>query len=474
MRHTLDAFAIPYAITNSTDTAVQTPEMIIVAGQISGADGTALLGWAQQSGHTVWLSELSDKAFLHALGLSLVSQSSARTTLQVDFTQALASYADTPEEQQIALSSEGAHLGYSGSFSAVATYADGSAGIADVTLAAGHVIIFGTSFANAITRFESGAGATHGCTNVFAPSLDTTRLFFRRGYELYTKTPVVRAFAPNEKRAAVILTHDMDATVSFPTWQSDFMPVETAQGWLSTLNVDTSYRDTGWFAGFYADPQTQTILQSSLAAGFDIESHSVSHMPDFNKFPLGDAMTDPAQYSPTWSSATQSTTGGAVRPEMLISAALLRNDFSLPVRGFRSGYLLRPRQMATAEVEASYVYDSSHCIGEVGGALPYLALSDDTIEGAEVPLLELPLSIGDQDITTRSPADTLAIWQDITEKNANNGAPTIILVHPTNPETKLWAYQQWIAWLATQPDLWVGPIDGYYEWYQASGIRSGE
>jgi Polysaccharide deacetylase len=476
VRHALDAFGIPYVVTSDLASALRAPEMIFVAGS---ANAPALARWAEQRGHTLWLAGTESKPLLAALGLETTLSSAAREALFVEATHPLATYADTVEEREVRLYAAGSHVSYRStsptwSFTPAARYADGGVGAVVVQNGplGGRAVVLGSSFTDLLTRLEVGRGPQDGCTNAFHASLDTTRLFIRRGYELFTLQPSLRDLAPNGRKAAVILTHDMDASTAFVAWRDVFMPLERAQGVRSTLFVTTSYRDTHWIRGFYADPETPAVLAETRALGFDLQSHSVSHSPDFASFPMGVAALAPDDYRPLYSTTDLTTGGGAVLPELTVSRHLLETDFGASVRGFRAGYLAKPQALVQAEEEVGYAYDATSCAGEIGGAFPYLHLAEYATTARETSVLEVPLAISDNAITTRTQEATLAIWTDVTAKQAANGAPTVILVHPTNPEQKAWAYARWLTWVTAQPELWVGSMDAYYAWYQASGVSS--
>jgi peptidoglycan/xylan/chitin deacetylase (PgdA/CDA1 family) len=195
-------------------------------------------------------------------------------------------------------------------------------------------------------------------------------------------------------------------------------------------------------------------------------------MPDMTSWAAGSPSDDPATYVPYYSASTGKTTGGTVYPELLISARLLRDDFGIQVRGWRSGHLARPRDLPRLLQATGYWYESNEAAGSNGGALPYLRLASYSSSGPETTVLEVPMSISDNDMSTRTAAQSAALWIDVTYKNAANGAPTVILVHPTRPETKIPAYRPFLDRVATDPNLWVGSMDDWYSWYRAQGIRS--
>ncbi len=489
IRHTLDAYGIPYAVTSDVAAALRAPEMLIVAGGIEAglmpsntlsALRTGLPTWAAQNGHTLWLSSLRDATLMANLGVQLVPAAGLRDTLFVERTHPLAKYLDAPEEGSFLIYTGAAPRAYQATpttwkLSPIARYNDGTAGavLLESLGTTGRLVVLGPTFGNLLTRPENGLlKQPNTCSNVFSAAVDGVRSLIRRSYERYTKAPSLRPFAPQDKRAAVILTHDFDASNAYPGWRDAYMPLEKSLGFNSTLFIQTSYRSTGFTSGFYAPAENKAILAQSKAEGFNIQTHSVTHAPDFDKFPIGTEILDPAQYQPRYNSATATMTGGHILAELTLSAELLKKDLGVSVRGWRSGFLLRPKALPAIEEAAGFYYDANMCASQQGGAFPYLLLADYDISGAETSVLTFPLSAGDMYIETRTPEQNTAMWIDVTLKTAANGAPTVFLLHPNHPDIKLAAFQNWLNWLKTQPDLWVGGLDEYYTWYRGKGIRS--
>lgn len=496
LQHALDAFGIPYRITNNLQKAVKAPEMLIVAWNLSPDLPPALLtqlrnalaGWSQRSGRTLWLAGASDAELLKTLGIvQNGSSSTTRSVLRLNNKHPLASYVDAPEEHEVWLASTNtnqyvltrayAPLAKSAwSNSVLGRYPDGRIGALTIRhrTGGGRVVLIGVKWKDLLTRMENQKHGDHtrGGTNVFEPSTDTVRLWLRAGYQQWAGHPSLRPRAPNGKKAAVLLTHDIDARSAFLPLRDSFIPLETSLGMRSTLMVTTSYRRNGWITDFYSDANHHVILAKALAKGFEVQSHSVSHLPDMDSWRPGPALERPKNYAPNYNKTTSKTTGGYVLPELLISARLLEQDFGIGIRGWRSGHLLRPRGLGELLEASGYAWDSSHNSGRVGGSYPYLMLSDFAIQGRETPVLTLPLAISDSRIETRTATKTAALWLDVTRKNAANGAPTVLLVHPTKPEIKLPALKLYLKAIKKDPNLWVGPVDAWYTWYRKQGIRS--
>gem|GEM_PF-3138437 len=497
LKHAFDAFGIPYLVTQDLNLATKAPEMLVVAGRIDPISipdkkfrrklAKKLERWARKKGRTLWVSGVWDEYFLSRFGLAVESTSESRGFIYLNPRHPLTKYVDTSEEQEVWLASP-----QPGTFvrtrsyrsiddrrwrkSSIATYPDGSDAILVLRYRkrGGRTIILGVKFNDLLTRLENQLNGKHtrGSTNLFEPSADTIRLLLRASYEEWTKHPQLRPFAPEGKKAAVLLTHDMDATSGFIPLRDLFLPKEESLGVRSTLFITTNYQSNGWIGPFYTNLAHQSILADALERGFPLESHSVSHLPDMYRWPIGDPIENPDNYSPQYDTSTGRTTGGMVLPEILISAKLLEDDFGVTVRGWRSGHLTRPRYLGSLLAASGYTFTSNMAAGRVGGSFPYLMLADYFFSGEEVPVLEFPLAISDSKISTRPPEDTTRIWLEVTQKNKANNAPTVILVHTTKPDLKFPPYSAYLDAITTDPDLWVGSISDYYQWYREQGIRS--
>jgi hypothetical protein len=268
IQHSLDAFGIPYRVTTDVNAAFAAPEMLFIAGRVDSTLPAATLSsirtnlpnWTKLAGRTAWISALYDSSLARAVGLTPGASSAARGILRLNSAHPLCRYVDTPEELEIwlarlSISPEtfvttrgySRYAGTSGWVSEpVAVYPDGQVGVVvqRYGAAGGRVVVLGSKFSDLITRMESDMNYGHrrAYSNGFEPSTDTVRLWMRAAYEQWTAAPSLRPAAPEGKRAAVILTHDMDSGTAFPPFQSEFMPLEEQFGVRSTVNVTTSFR----------------------------------------------------------------------------------------------------------------------------------------------------------------------------------------------------------------------------------------
>jgi hypothetical protein len=498
LRHALDAFGIPYRVTADFDDAVRAPEMLLVAGSLGALTADALttleakLGAWLSAGenHCLWLFGDTKPGLLGSVGISELSRSTVHSDIIIDASQSLARYLDTPEEQDIYVPSLGDGTWYVPTVSydvskvaapwhasVVGEYEDGSNSIvvAENESTGARLVVSGFSAEDFLFRmqYEKSEGHIRGDVNVFEPCADSVRLMLRAGYEAFTQQPFVRPFTSNGRKGAVLLTHDIDATVAYDILRDQFMPLERSLGLRSTLFVTTCYKDNGWIADLFTPGEHQGILRSALADGWTLQSHSVSHMPDTATWVEGDHITNPIDYSPQWNNATKTTAGSSLWAELAISAGELASCDNVTATGWRTGYLATPMTIGDLLERTGYYVTSDVTSGTVGGSLPYPLIGDRSTQdnGAETAVLQIPFALSDHLIETQDPDVVANNWLDITRKNANNNVPTAILVHPTKLEY-LPAYTAYLQAIAQDPDLWVTTLQDWYEWYREVGIRS--
>jgi hypothetical protein len=181
-------------------------------------------------------------------------------------------------------------------------------------------------------------------------------------------------------------------------------------------------------------------LRQLAVQGFDLESHSVMHALQFNLFPLGTGKETVADYYPTVDHDGATYHGGSAFGEVLVSKSLL--DAELPGHQtvfFRAGHLRVPPGLPEAELRTGYQFDSSFTAPDVLSNFPY-HLPVGLQVGREDSVLEFPVTFEDEEapgFPARVSSDL-----DVIQANADNGAISVLLVHPTDPEHKVPAEEE--------------------------------
>ena len=163
-------------------------------------------------------------------------------------------------------------------------------------------------------------------------------------------------------------------------------------------------------------------------------THSIIHSRAFNHFDLGSGTESYVNYHPRGTGANTAT-GATVFGEVRVSRELL--DGNVPGQHsvfFRAGHLRVPKSLPEALERCGYEFDSSFTAPDVLTNFPYaltLGLGFDDDSG----LYEFPVTIEDEEEPPLFDRVSSAI--DVFRANADNGAISVVLIHPTDAKMKL-------------------------------------
>ncbi|MFB3920483.1 MAG: putative Ig domain-containing protein [Terriglobia bacterium] len=379
-------------------------------------------------------------------------------------------------------------LGYglAGAGEELATWDAGGAAVVRSNLSGGRAYVFGWRLRHNLTDGENGVAPDDDLgppwTNTPRLGADICRLLVRGAYEGWAGTNAqVRQFAPNGKKAALILTHDIDDPTSYELTPT-IAALEADWGVKATYNFTTNPYDSGEKETFY-DTYGMQQIQQALDLGMDVESHGIGHFPDFNLAPLtlGSKAETAANYFPQYSTDLGQTLGMSVLGEVGVSRWLLENDFGITVEGQRSGFLLVPPDLLQGLKETGYRRDSSTASGVTRGSFPFVAFTVDNLTGivTTYPIVEYPIAISDDQLPFNSANydQYLDAWKSVIRANYANNAPTVLLIHPVaegedfDGSLRRQAEGEIIEWAATTyTDLWIGDWKTFAEFWEAQGV----
>ena len=482
--HVLSEMGIPNTDTTDLTTAATNP-LLVVAGvlntatALSGTEVTELTTYVQNGG-TLYLWEPSVPALLTALGISGQTPHTGSVVRPVTFDLSspqpdpLLHYIDNPAEinWQPSFPSVDLTIGYApGTCVPLAWWDTSDAAVVRCDLGSGRAYVFGWRLRPLLTlpEREIVPGTEPPNTNAFVPDADISRLLVRGSYEGYAASPQERQFAPGGHHAALIVTHDVDAIVSYDNVPK-YVDLEKSLGIKSTFLFTTNPYDTGWIAPMYVGTGMEDI-QYALDAGFDIESHSFGHFPDFSTAPFGTGSETAGNYMPMFSWITMLTSGMSVIGELGVSRWLIQNDFGIPVEGFRSGYLDIPADFVKGLSETGYQRDSTYAAGLTRGSFPFVTFDVDTSTGTVTtyPVMEYPVAISDETIDSTTYAQYLSEWEAVIRANYANNAPTLLLIHPVDDTIRLQALQDLLN-RVSDLDLWIGDWKTFAKFWEAQGV----
>ncbi|KHF24527.1 hypothetical protein JV46_25570 [Solemya velum gill symbiont] len=378
-------------------------------------------------------------------------------------------YIDQPEEITVSLGG-GSYTEYIYSRSyatdggtAIAEYNDASTAAVLNQSGLGKTYLLGVSFSDVILRnqMDMDFSADRGDLNTYEPTTDTFMLFLRAIYEENVPYATWKHTSTKESKASVIITHDLDSQ-SGADLMSDFVDLEISYGISANYNICTHYIDDAIDGDYYT--MNNAVYQYALTQGHVISSHSVGHFRDWDDettIPLGAPGNTMATYLPGNNGTT--TTGATVYGELEVSRDLLENDLGIDVKTFRSGHLLWNEFQPEVMEALDYKFDSSFSANSTLTNFPYRVLYERSLSAARSDIYEFPMNASDG-YSNDDPANVAATWLGILGNNVDNGALTVLLIHP-NREYKLDELELFIQGIPE--DVKAHNMDAFEEYWSA-------
>jgi hypothetical protein len=273
------------------------------------------------------------------------------------------------------------------------------------------------------------------------------------------------------KAVAVTLSHSVIAPApSYRGQPQTFRPGRVP----FAFSVDVKGTDATWtVAGTTAKSSYRsTACPASGLSAPELGSQSVSHSPGFHRLPLGTGAEAYGTYTPAVVDRA-TTVGATLLGELRVSRQLLEPLFQPKLESFRAPYLLASKPLAPALDATGYQQSSSTTQGWVQGTFPFHPPRTDGKGYADV--YELPIGIEDEEGQRwGDPASRfdrrLAASRRLIDENGNNGAPTVLLVHPNGDTWKKDATTQLLAGLPDE--AWVGTVGDFGAFWRARAALS--
>jgi hypothetical protein len=336
----------------------------------------------------------------------------------------------------------------------------------------GRAYAIGFSFKNIIltNQMNRDYDAQRLFSNGFEPTSDAFTLFIKAILQEYIPFSVWLHTSPFNSRNTVMVTHDVDATSAYDSMHY-YADYEYSIGLSSTYLITTHYINDGALSDFFNVsnyPRVQYLLNKNHILG----SHSVGHFTDFyddSVFPLGTLGNNTSNYVPFNAGNGSPTTGGTVLGETEVSRDLLNNNFGVSVRTFRSGYLCFPNTLINAlDTLATYEFNTTYSAGDVLTAFPYRNRKDRSTTLPPSRIWEFPMCISDvftsNPISISNYPQKVATWLDVLNKERDNCAPVVLLIHP-NRLFKLQAETDFIN--ALPGDVLVTNLEYYADYWRS-------
>jgi peptidoglycan/xylan/chitin deacetylase (PgdA/CDA1 family) len=464
LENDLEMLGVPYETTHSVAGAVRAP-MVVLAGTLANvtlpaADRERLYHYVEAGG-VLFATHVQGDQFFPLFGVTAFSTS--RENHSVHFMDsALDSalrYINRSEERDIVLGDPKRYRQFNwtteyklGSAVVLARFPQGAAAFIRNDYGRGIAYSLGLSFSDSTLRLALGQSfeAETKWANVFAPSGDVLRMLLRAIYESNVHPFVLIHTIPDGFEGALLISHDIDARESFRNAVA-FAALEQRYNTTSTFFVTTKYFTDSTDTGYYM-PENSTYLRQLFARGFDLGSHTVSHLKTFQLFPLGEPGVRFATYRPT--------VAPTVFGEVQVSKELLERDIpGQHTVAFRGGDLSHPPQLIQALETAGYLVDSTRAAGNTLTNYAYRPLSQAHLGSPVSSLIEIPVTLDDSMgyLTPATLERTVSEWLRIVRSNAENNNITCLLIHPTDTSYKLTAEERLLQ-ACRRESLWIGSV----------------
>ena len=447
LEHLLHSAGYSYTLTDSVNLSIKYKIVFTTSNlestTFNSAERDSLINFVKQGGVLVSTNN-KDNLLNSCFGISATSFNYTRFYINFKTNEdaLIFKYFDDINEKQIRLGDTADYTSILGTRAFTPSTADTLAQYETDEVAAthnnffnGHTYMLGTQYKEVILRAQvkQDYGASRAFSNNFEPAQDVYVLFISGIIKKHLPYAVNKHTAPCGFKSALVITHDVDATTSMEYFD-DYANYERTNNIRSTYLITTHYVHDGlaknFFDGFEGD------IKKVYEMGHDIQSHSVSHVPDFDDesiVPKGSPGNTKNSYQPYYNGTISSNV--TVFGEAEVSRDLLKSVTGREVTAFRPGYLAFNKYLINVLDSLNYKFSTSHSANDVMTAFPFFSHTDLSMNGKLTKVLEIPNTISD--VFTGDPMSEnnfyqkADIWKNVFTKYYNNHTNCVLLVHPT-------------------------------------------
>ncbi len=457
--HILKSAGFSFSVTDSVNMAI-TAKIIIATANIetltfNTAEKDSLIKFVARGGILI-ATNCKDPYFNSLFGISANLFSSARFFLNFNTADnpKLFTLFDEDNEKQIRLADPVKSLVSLGTRSyslttanSLAAYESGETAITHNGYLSGHSYLFGTQFKDVIMRpqVKSTLGASRAYSNNFEPGQDVFIFLIAAIIKEHLPKVVYKNTAPCKFKSALTITHDVDATTSMDLFD-DYANYERINNYRTTYLITTHYMHDKLAKNFFDGYEADIVKVFNM--GHDIQSHSVSHVPDFDNYKrvtLGVKGNTKGSYLPYYNGTFSSNV--TVLGEIEVSHRLLGEIINKPITIFRTGYLAFHPKLINALDSLGVPFNTSHSANDVMTNFPFFSHTDLSMNGRLTDVLEIPNSISDvfmdEAISEYNYLTKVESWQRNFWKVYRNNLTSVLLIHPTR-YYKLYAQQLFV------------------------------
>jgi peptidoglycan/xylan/chitin deacetylase (PgdA/CDA1 family) len=351
----------------------------------------------------------------------------------------------------------------------LALFGDNTVGFSMNKAGQGYGYALGINFRDVVLRNQiiGSYNAGRSYSNGFEPGTDVFMLVIKGIYAHHNPFSAWKHTSGLNSQSSLIITHDVDATTSIRDMMNNFAAYEQANGIRATYFVTTHYMHDSLAKDFWTDYTDD--VQKLKTFNHEIASHSVSHVPDFDNetiVPEGSPGNTELMYAPFYNGHFSSNV--TVHGETEVSKLLLERITGLTIRSYRTGYLLYNKKLLSILAQKNYIFNSSLSANNVLTAFPFLGHYDLSMSGDISNVLEIPNTISDVFMSDPINETNFSVkantWINVQKRNAENFAPTILLIHP-NRTWKVIAEQILIRGMADNTR--IVPFEHFGDYWKA-------
>lgn len=399
-------------------------------------------------------------------GLAAQAPSRRRYRLSFSGSDPSIAFMDHPNERTISLGNGARHYfddviwshGSSLAAGAIAlgTFEDGTAGYSVFPYGRGRAYLLGVSYTDSVLvpQIGNSYNAERQYVNGVEPSADVIMLILK-GIGAQAVSPLVSlATIPYARPVGLVLSHDVDAQSSFVD-SLKFAALEARYGVKSTFFITTKYFTDESDIGYFSVPENLAAVRELRKRGWDVGSHTVSHLTTLADAPEG----DPGVTRKTYDPPRNLTVWG----EACVSKELLDREVPGPKTiDYRSGDLAFPRSLIRVLQGCGYLYDSTYSSNAVLTAFPYFAFEDQTLGSRESSVVEIPVTFDDSQ-GYLTPANATAVaksWLGVIQAIGRYGGLPVLLMHPSDSRAKTYKLeaQELIMKAVSAQGGWMGDL----------------
>jgi peptidoglycan/xylan/chitin deacetylase (PgdA/CDA1 family) len=380
---------------------------------------------------------------------ALTRQAPSRKRYRLGFVTSdpLTAFMDHPNERTISLGNGAGHFfddviwshgaSLAPGASAVGSFEDGSVGLSVFPFGRGKAYLLGLSYTNAVLLPQIGGSynAERQYVNGVEPSADVVMLILKAICGQAVSPLVSLSTVPYASPVGLVLSHDVDAQSSFLD-SLKFADLEAKYGVKSTFFITTKYFTDESDIGYFTVPENLAAVRELRRRGWEVGSHTVSHLTKLADAPEG----DPGVTQKTYDPPAHLTVWGEAR----VSKELLDREVPGPrTMAYRSGDLAFPRALIRVLEGSGYSYDSTYSSNAVLTAFPYVAFEDQDLGSRESSVLEIPVTFDDSQgyLTPANASAVAGDWLDVIRTIARYGGLPVLLMHPSDTRTKTYKLQ---------------------------------